>query len=660
MPNRLASATSPYLLQHKDNPVDWWGWEPAAFEEAKRRGVPVLLSVGYAACHWCHVMAHESFEDEATAAYLNEHFVNIKVDREERPDVDAVYMQATVALTGQGGWPMTCVLDHDAVPFFAGTYSPPTPRHGQASFLQVMAAITDAWTNRGDEIANASANIKAALQAQAEVNYEGQLDPDFLEQAVTKLAEDFDHRFAGFGGAPKFPPTMVLDFLMRMGGAQADTMTRATLRAMARGGLNDQLGGGFARYSVDAGWVVPHFEKMLYDNAQLLGLYARAGRVYDDPACGEVARRTADFMLAELGTAQGAFASALDADSDGAEGTFYVWTQQQLRDVLGPDDGDWAAELLRVTPEGTFEYGASTLQLRQDPDDSSRWESVRRQLLAARAQRTRPDRDDKVVAAWNGLAISSLLDASHLDPRYREAAIRCGEFLRDNHPRGSNLLRVSRDGVVGSHAGVLEDYGLVAKAFCDLAAATADHSWLEAAELLLQRVFADFAAPDGGFFDTAADAEALVVRPRELGDNASPSGHSAVIHACLTYSALTGSTRHREVAEQAMGLTRRIAETSPRFAGHTLAAAATAVSGPVEIAIVGKPGEERDELEEIARSQAPVGAVVVVAAPGTMQIPLLEGRGEIDGKPTAYVCRQMVCGRPVTEPAGLRALLRDA
>ncbi|HNI70847.1 MAG TPA: N-acylglucosamine 2-epimerase, partial [Marmoricola sp.] len=509
---------------------------------------------------------------------------------------------------------------------------------------------------RGDEIANASAHIKSALQAQAEVNYEGQLDPAFLDQAVTKLGEDFDHRFAGFGGAPKFPPTMVLDFLMRMGGAQADTMTRSTLRAMARGGLNDQLGGGFARYSVDAGWVVPHFEKMLYDNAQLVGLYARAGRVYDDHEYDEVARRTADFLISELGTEQGAFASALDADSDGAEGTFYVWTPQQLHDALG-DDADWAAQLLRVTEQGTFEHGASTLQMPNPPDDPLRWAEVRRLLLAARAERTRPARDDKVVAAWNGLAISGMLEASHLNPRYLDAAVRCGEFLRSHHLQGAKLLRVSRDGVAGNHAGVLEDYACVAKAFCDLAAATADEAWLKDAEVLLERALTDFAAPDGGFFDTAADAQELVVRPRDLSDNASPSGHSALIHACLTYSALTGTTRHREVAERAIGQTRSIVASSPRFAGHSLAAAVTAQSGPVEIAIVGQPGPRRDDLVEVARKHAPIGSVLAAAAPGASGIPLMAGRDQVDGLAAAYVCREMVCARPVTDPIELRGLL---
>jgi len=657
MANRLASATSPYLLQHAENPVDWWEWGPEAFAEARRRGVPILLSVGYAACHWCHVMAHESFEDAAMAAYLNQHYVSIKVDREERPDVDAVYMQATVAMTGQGGWPMTCVLDHEGVPFFAGTYFPLTPRPGMASFRQVLAAVSEAWRDRGEAVSQSAAHIKSALQAQAEVTYAGTMDERFLEAAVAKLAGDFDQRSAGFGAAPKFPPTMVLDFLMRMGGAQANAMVAATLQAMARGGINDQLAGGFARYSVDADWVVPHFEKMLYDNAQLLGLYGRAARVYDHPAYAEVARQTADFMIAELGTPEGAFASALDADSEGAEGTYYVWTPQQLREVLGDEDGAWAASLLSVTDAGTFEHGSSTLQMRQDPDDADRWQSVRHRLSTARTQRVRPERDDKVVAAWNGLAISGLVDAAHLDSSYLTTAIICGEFLRDHHLQQGRLLRVSRDGLVGPHAGVLEDYACVAKAFCELAAATGDAAWLDHAQALLDTVLADFAAPDGGFFDTASGAEALIVRPRDLGDNASPSGHSAMIHACLTYAALTGSTQLREVAERAIGLVRDIAQQSPRFAGHSLAAAATALDGPLEIAIIGAPGSKRDALVSTTNKLAPAGAVMVVAEAGESQIPLLLDRDEIDGLPTVYVCRQMVCQRPMTDPAELADLI---
>jgi len=659
VPNRLANATSPYLLQHAENPVDWWEWSDEAFEVARQRNVPVLLSVGYAACHWCHVMAHESFEDEATAAYLNDHYVSIKVDREERPDVDAVYMQATVAMTGQGGWPMTCVLDHEGSPFFAGTYFPDQPRHGQPSFRQLLEAIDDAWVNRSGEVAAASDRIRDALGRAVELSGGATFDTPALDAAVTTLAREFDADWGGFGNAPKFPPSMVLDFLLRHGGESATQMAGRTLAAMAAGGIHDQLAGGFARYGVDRAWVVPHFEKMLYDNAQLLSVYARWAAQHDDVQAAQVARGVAGFMVAELGTTEGAFASALDADSEGEEGTFYVWTPAQLTDVLGPDDGSWAAKLCAVTGNGTFEKGTSTLQLQAQPDDPERWESVRSRLLEARARRERPARDDKVVAAWNGLAISGLVDAGTLldAPDLVDAAVRCGEFLAATHVQEGRLLRVSRHGKAGSHAGVLEDYGCVATGFTALACATGDGVWLERAGQLLDTALDHFAAEDGGFHDTADDAQSLLVRPRDPSDNASPSGHSAVLHALLSYAALTGSGRHRDAAERALLISRRIADSSPRFAGWSLAAAQTALDGPVEVAVVGPAGEERDALEHAARQHAPLGSVVVAAEPGASSIPLMADRDLVDGRAAAYVCRNLVCQRPVTSVEDLLAQL---
>jgi uncharacterized protein len=650
MANRLAGATSPYLLQHADNPVDWWEWSPEAFAEARRRDVPVLLSVGYAACHWCHVMAHESFEDDATATYLNEHFVSVKVDREERPDVDAVYMQATTAMTGQGGWPMTCVLDHDGNPFFAGTYFPDQPRHGSPSFRQVLEALTDAWRTRGDDVRRVAGNLREHLRRETSMT-PGSLDRSVLDAAVGTLAGEYDAARGGFGGAPKFPPSMVLAFLLRQGSDPAVDMAAGTLEAMARGGIHDQLGGGFARYSVDADWVVPHFEKMLYDNALLLRVYAEWGT----PVGVWAAEGIADFLLRELRTAEGGFASALDADSEGAEGTYYVWTPQQLVDVLGPDDGPWAARLLSVTEAGTFEHGTSTLQLREDPDDLERWFDCQRRLREARDLRERPARDDKVVAAWNGLAISGLCVAGTLlgVPAYVDAAVEAGELLARVHLLDGRLRRVSRDGVVGEPAGVLEDHGCVAAGFLDLLQATGDPVWLDRAGALLDSALEHFAAPDGGFFDTADDAEALVARPRDPSDNASPGGLSSMVHALSTYAALTGSGRHRDAAEAALATIAPLAEQAPRFAGWSLAAAEAMLDGPEEIAVVGRPGEERDALALAARRRR--GAVVVVAQPGAPGIPLLEGRDEVDGRPAAYVCRGFVCERPVTDPAALAA-----
>jgi uncharacterized protein len=648
MPNRLASATSPYLLQHADNPVDWWEWGEDAFAEARGRGVPVLLSVGYAACHWCHVMAHESFEDPTTAAYLNEHFVNIKVDREERPDVDSVYMEATTAMTGHGGWPMTCVLDHDGNPWFAGTYFPDQPRHGQPSFRQVLEALVDAWQNRGDDVRRVAGNLRDHLRKEAALPA-GSLDRDILDGAVDLLAQEYDAERGGFGGAPKFPPSMVLEFLLRHGSERARWMAAGTLEAMARGGIHDQLGGGFARYSVDADWVVPHFEKMLYDNALLLRVYASWGTEVGAWA----AEGIAEFMLRELRTAEGGFASALDADSEGAEGTFYVWTPQQLAEVLGPEDGPWAARLLWVTDAGTFEHGTSTLQLREDPDDPERWSACRRRLREARETRERPARDDKVVAAWNGLAISGLCVAGTRlgRPSYVDAAVAAGDLLLQTHLVGGRLRRVSRDGVVGAPAGVLEDYGCVAAGFLDLVQATGEARWLGPAEVLLDVALDHFRADDGGFHDTADDADALVARPRDPADNASPSGLSAMVHGLATYAALTGSGRHRQAAEEALATTRALAERAPRFAGWSLAAAEAMLDGPLEIAVVGPHGPERAALEERAR-RVP-GAVVVVSEDAREDVPLLTGRTVVDGRPAAYVCRHQVCERPVTDPADL-------
>ncbi|HEX8781352.1 MAG TPA: thioredoxin domain-containing protein [Nocardioides sp.] len=662
MANRLASATSPYLLQHADNPVDWWEWGEGAFAEARRRDVPVLLSVGYAACHWCHVMAHESFEDDGTAAYMNEHFVNVKVDREERPDVDAVYMQATTAMTGHGGWPMTCVLDHEGVPFFAGTYFPDQPRHGQPAFTQVLQALSEAWRDRGDEVRRVADQLREHLQAAAP-SAAGRIDEATVLEAVAALAGEFDPMAGGFGGAPKFPPSMVLELLRRVSATgdgddddervrQARHMLARTCSAMAGGGMYDQLGGGFARYSVDRGWVVPHFEKMLYDNGLLLGLYARLGTALGD----RVARETADFLLRELRTDEGGFASALDADSEGEEGTFYVWTPDQLVAVLGPDDGEWAVDLLAVTSEGTFEKGTSTLQLRHPPSgpaDVERWESVRSRLLEARATRVRPARDDKVVAAWNGLAITGLVDAGLRlgEAAYVDAAVAAGQLLVDVHLVDGRLRRVSRDGVVGAPAGVLEDLGCVAAGFLSLVEATGDPAWLERAGALLDDALDRFRADDGGFHDTAADAERLVARPRDPGDNASPSGLSAVVDALVTYAALTGSGRHRQAAEEALATVHTLATRAPRFAGWSLAAGHAMLEGPTAIAVVGEPGPAREALARAARSHPT--ALVVVSEPGAERIPLLEGRGEVDGRPAAYVCRDLVCELPVTDPTAL-------
>ncbi|MEU4800736.1 thioredoxin domain-containing protein [Actinosynnema sp. NPDC023587] len=653
MTNRLASATSPYLLQHADNPVHWHPWGPEAFAEARERGVPVLLSVGYAACHWCHVMAHESFEDQATADYLNEHFVSVKVDREERPDVDAVYMAVTQALSGHGGWPMTCFLTPAGEPFYAGTYYPPAPRPGLPSFRQVLEAITHAWHEQGEEVRESAASIVSQLAFKPLP--QSTVDEDVLDGAVVSLLGHFDRANGGFGGAPKFPPSMALEFLLRdherTGSVEALSMVRATCDAMASGGLYDQLAGGFARYSVDAGWVVPHFEKMLYDNALLLRVYTHLGR--RDPAgrYRAVVRETAEFLVRSLGTPEGGFAASLDADTDGVEGSTYVWTRQQLVDVLGPVEGARAAVLYGVTEEGTFEHGASTLRMLGDPDPE-----LAATLLAARELRPQPGRDDKVVTAWNGLAIAALAEAGAVfgEPRWVAAAERAADLLLDVHLVGGRLLRTSRNGVAGTAAGVLEDYGCFADGLLALHQATGAARWLTVACGLLDTALARFAGEEPGvYYDTADDAEALVQRPSDPSDNASPSGASALASALLTASVL-GAPRqaeYRAAAEAAVTRAGLLAAREPRFAGNWLAVAEALALGPVQVAVVGAS----PELVSTAWRDVHGGGVVVAGEPDSA--PLLADRPLVGGAPAAYVCRGYVCDRPVTVADELSAAL---
>ncbi len=683
MVNRLRNSTSPYLLQHADNPVDWWPWCDEAFAEAARRDVPVMLSVGYAACHWCHVMAHESFEDPETAAVLNEHVVAVKVDREERPDVDAVYMTATQAMTGQGGWPMTVFMTPDKEPFFCGTYYP------RDYFRQLVLNISQAWRGQRDDVTGQAKHVATALAENAAATARAlrgqQGDPDSrfrqaAEAAVAALGRDYDAARGGFGGAPKFPPSMVLEFLLRHhqrtrtdGAGPALQMAEGTCEAMARGGMYDQLGGGFARYSVDAGWVVPHFEKMLYDNALLARVYAHLWRRTGSPLARRVAEETCDWMLRELRTGEGGLAASLDADSEGEEGKFYVWRPAELHAVLGPADGEFAAEVFGVTEGGTFEHGASVLQRRPgpagtDPDDADRLARVRAALLAARGERVRPGRDDKVVAAWNGLAIAALAECGLLlaRPDFTAAARDAAGLLAGVHLVGGRLVRTSRDGTAGVTAGALDDYACVAEGFLTLSGVTGEARWLRLAGELLEVTLGSFGDGQGGFFDTAADDEALIFRPADPADNATPSGTFAVAGALLSYSALTGSARHREAAEAALGALPGIAARYPRAAGAGLAVAEAWLAGPAEIAVVGGPDDERTRrLHRTALHAAPPGAVLALGHGGPAApedaVPLLEGRGLVDGAPAAYVCRQFTCLAPVTTPEQLReALARPA
>ncbi|MFC9113084.1 thioredoxin domain-containing protein [Streptomyces sp. NPDC057092] len=675
MANRLAQATSPYLLQHADNPVDWWTWSEEAFAEARRRDVPVLLSVGYSSCHWCHVMAHESFEDQATADDMNAHFVSIKVDREERPDVDAVYMEAVQAATGHGGWPMTVFLTPDAEPFYFGTYFPPAPRHGMPSFRQVLEGVRQAWEERRDEVGDVAGKITRDL-AGRELAYGDDRVPgeQELAQALLGLTREYDPQRGGFGGAPKFPPSMVIEFLLRhharTGAEGALQMAADTCERMARGGIYDQLGGGFARYSVDRDWVVPHFEKMLYDNALLCRVYAHLWRTTGSELARRVALETADFMVRELRTPEGGFASALDADSDDGtgrhvEGAYYVWTPAELREVLGDDDAELAARYFGVTEEGTFEEGASVLQLPQRDEvfDAARIDGVRERLLAARAGRPAPGRDDKVVAAWNGLAIAALAETgAYFDrPDLVEAAVAAGDLLvrvhLDEHAR---IARTSKDGQVGANAGVLEDYADVAEGFLALASVTGEGVWLDFTGLLVDHILTRFLdAGSGALYDTASDAERLIRRPQDPTDNATPSGWTAAAGALLGYAAHTGSEPHRTAAERALGVVKALGPRVPRFIGWGLAVAEAVLDGPREIAVVGQGPDDpaTTTLHRTALLGTAPGAVVAVGTPGSDEFPLLADRPLVDGAPAAYVCRNFTCDAPTTDSDRLRTAL---
>jgi uncharacterized protein YyaL (SSP411 family) len=665
--NTLGLATSPYLRQHADNPVHWQQWTPEALAGAAARDVPILLSVGYAACHWCHVMAHESFEDDEVAAAMNMGFVCIKVDREERPDIDAVYMNATVALNGHGGWPMTCFLTPDGRPFFCGTYYP------KEGFLQLLSAVSATWRERRGEVEEASDHIAGELRKIASGLPGGgpSVAPELCDHAVATLLQERDAVHGGFGGAPKFPPSALLEALLRhferTGSPAALAAVAHTGSAMARGGIYDQLGGGFARYSVDDAWVVPHFEKMLYDNALLLRAYAHWARRTGDPLARRVGAETARFLLDDL--ADGAmFTSSLDADADGREGSTYVWTPAQLNEVLGPNDGPWAASIFAVSQSGTFEHGTSVLQAPAsgrdpqlaDAEDPQRLNRVRSALLAARLTRTQPGRDDKVVSSWNGLAITALAEASVAldDPQLAEAARRCARALLDLHVVDGRLRRASLGGVVGDSVGILEDYAMLATGLLGLYQLTAEAIWLTTATDLLDTALAHFAdrAQPGRWFDTADDAERLVLRPADPLDGATPSGASSITEALLTAAHLVDgdrAERYLRAVTESLGAHSVLLQRAPRSAGHWLAVAEAAVRGPLQIAVACDPSAST--LLADARRLAPGGAIVVGGEVDSSA--LLAGRPRVGGADAAYVCRGQVCDLPVTGATELAAAL---
>jgi uncharacterized protein YyaL (SSP411 family) len=651
MPNRLAVSTSPYLLQHQDNPVDWWEWSDEAFAEAAKRDVPVLLSVGYSACHWCHVMAHESFEDSQTAAEMNRKFVNIKVDREERPDVDSIYMEAVQAMTGQGGWPMTVWMTPDRKPFFAGTYFPKEPHHGMASFGQVMDAVFDAWSNNREGIADQADRLLEAISGEIPT---GEVpDGPTLGRAAEALLSQFDATFGGFGRAPKFPQQPVIEFLLRwrVVDESVDNPLRTTLSRMADGGIHDHLAGGFARYSVDREWLVPHFEKMLYDNAQLARLYLWAGIELDEPRFVAVARKTLDYLLTDMQHPDGGFFSAEDADSEGVEGKFYVWSRADIEAVLG-DDAAAAEAYYGVTPEGNFE-GDNILHLSPERAAPGNLEEINRKLLDHRNLRIRPGLDDKVVAAWNGLAIRAFAEvgAALKDSAYLDAARNAAGFIREAMTIEGTLMRSWKDGK-HSVPGFLDDYAGVVVGLQALYQATGEVEWFLESERLIEKLRA-FGGDDGRLYTTQS-AAGLVKRPRDITDNPVPSGNALAAEALLTSSLLTGDLDSRDRSIAALASIGDLAARYPSMVSHHLAVAATLHIGHRELAVVG-PG--REEMTDVFWSAFRPGVVLAQADTPDERVPLLDARIAREGKATAYLCRNFECDLPTSDPDHLAASL---
>ncbi len=708
MANRLRDETSPYLRQHADNPVDWYPWGDEAFAKARAEDKPVFLSIGYSACHWCHVMAHESFEDEGTAALLARDYVAVKVDREERPDVDAIHMKAVQLIAGQGGWPMSVFLTPEGLPFFAGTYFPDRPRHGMPSFGQVLEHIAALWADRRDEVLKNAEHVRRLLDrdelAAVRQAFAQRGPADFglrlpeeggapagavlrravLDEAVARLAGDFDAARGGFGGAPRFPQPTVLEFLLRRAVATGDPdsleMVTKTLDEMAAGGIHDQLGGGFHRYSVDDIWLVPHFEKMLYDNAQLASLYLHAWQVTGEAAYRRVAEGTLDFVLRELTDPAGGFFSALDADSEGEEGRFYVWTPEQIEEALGgggpaaaagvipgADDLQLFFDAYGVTPRGNFEGATilhaaldaprlATLHDRDDEEVERRLAAMRARLLEARAGRVRPGLDDKVLAAWNGLMLAALAEAARVldSERYLAAARACAGFLLgEMRAPDGRMLRTWAGGTARLN-GYLEDQAAVAAGLLQLYQTDFDPRWFTAARELADLTLAHFAAPGGGFYDTSDDHERLLTRPRDLQDGVQPCGGSLAALVLLQFGAYTGDGRYLDAAEAALAPLQPPMASSPLGFGTWLSALDLTLAPPTEVAIA---GAGPDELLAAVRSAWRPNVLVAAGDGEAAAVPLLWGRGALDGRPAAYVCTGSTCEQPVTTADALSALL---
>ncbi|MEX0761114.1 MAG: thioredoxin domain-containing protein [Dehalococcoidia bacterium] len=682
MPNRLANETSPYLLQHKDNPVDWYPWGSEAFERAKAEDKPVMLSIGYSACHWCHVMAHESFEDRAIANLMNELFVNIKVDREERPDVDAIYMAATQAMTGHGGWPMTVFMDPDGRPFYTGTYFPSEDRGGMPAFPRVLQAVAEAYQSRRGDLITSSSRVIGAIQAQsAPRQSEAPLTRDLFDQAYQALASEFDPTNGGFGMQPKFPQPMTYEFLLRhwhtSGSQQALDMVTLTLEKMARGGIYDQVGGGFHRYSVDTYWLVPHFEKMLYDNALLPVLYLHGWQATGNPLFRQVAGETLDYILREMTHSDGGFYSATDADSEGEEGRFFVWLPSEIDDVVGPETGRIARAYWGVTREGNFE-GKNILNVPRDADEVAAdlgisvdqlMETVSAAKVAlydARAKRVPPGTDDKIITAWNAMTLKALAEcgAAMGNTGWVEAARRNAGFLLENLVSDGRLLRTWKASPEGGQAklkGYLEDYAFLVDGLVSLYEATFERRWLDEAIGLADRMVDLFWSDDDGvFFDTGTDHEQLVVRPRDVFDNASPCGGSAAAMALLRLSVFTANVDHQRRAVSSLGSVTDLMARAPSGFAWWLCALDFELASTEEVVIIGQPDDPATRaLLEVARGGfAPHRVLAGAPAPVDGDAsPLLEGRGLLAGRPTAYVCENYACQAPVTEAAELAAQL---
>src|SRR4051812_6819498 len=650
MANRLANETSPYLLQHKDNPVDWHAWGDEALSRAREEDRPILLSIGYSACHWCHVMERESFEDTGVAAFMNEHFVPVKLDREERPDLDAIYMEACQAMTGQGGWPLNVFLTPEQVPFYAGTYFPPADMRGMPSWPRVLEAVAEAWRQRRDEIRAGGERIARSLQGGALLTpSDDPIDAQGLDEAVRTLEQSYDAVNGGFGGAPKFPPASAIELLLRRGETQ---MTGGTLRAMASGGMYDQVGGGFARYSVDERWLVPHFEKMLYDNALLARAYLHGWQVTGEELFRRVCCETLDWALRELRGPEGGFLSALDADSEGEEGKFYVWTIEEMRDALaGEPDADEAIAWFGATGRGNFEGRNIPVRGPGEPERRDAW---RERLYEVRARRVWPGLDDKRLTSWNALMISALADAGAALERedYLEAARGTAEFvLRDLRDAG-RLLRTWKDGQAKLNA-YLEDHAFLLEALISLYEATFEPRWFGEARALADTMIERFADDEnGGFFETSSDHEQLVARRKDLEDHPIPAGNSSAAYGLLRLAALTGEHAYADRAESVLRLLHEVAPKHAQAFGHLLQALDFRLAQVREVALVGL---ELRPLVRVVRDEFRPHLVLAGGEPDG--VPLLEGRDPVDGRATAYVCEQFACRAPVTEPDQLKALL---